>query len=79
MKGALADVPPTPFRVASGIELVSTDAVTGQPAGPSDPNAIMEAFKAGTAPGEPNAPGAAIIGQAAATAPPPPPPHGADT
>jgi penicillin-binding protein 1A len=70
MKGALADVPPTPFRVASGIELVSTDAVTGQPAGPGDPNAIMEAFKAGTAPGEPNAPGAAIIGQGAAAAAP---------
>jgi penicillin-binding protein 1A len=70
MKSALADVPPTPFRVASGIELVSTDAVTGQPAGSGDSNAIMEAFKAGTAPGEPNAPGAEIIGQAAASATP---------
>ncbi|MEI9931998.1 MAG: hypothetical protein WDM89_16030 [Rhizomicrobium sp.] len=29
----------------------------------------MEAFKAGTAPGEPNAPGSAVIGQAAAAAP----------
>jgi len=67
MKGALADVPPTPFRVPPGIELISTDAITGQPAGPSDPNAIMEAFKAGTAPGEPNAPGSAIIGQTSAT------------
>jgi penicillin-binding protein 1A len=70
MKGALADVPAIPFRVAPGIELVSTDAITGQPAGPSDPNAIMEAFKAGTAPGEPNAPGAAIIGQSSAAAAP---------
>ncbi|HVU19544.1 MAG TPA: penicillin-binding protein 1A, partial [Rhizomicrobium sp.] len=40
MKGALADVPPTPFRVPPGIELISTDAITGQPAGSSDPNAI---------------------------------------
>jgi penicillin-binding protein 1A len=66
MMGALADEPPTPFRVAPGIELVSTDAITGQPAGPSDPNAIMEAFKAGTAPGEPNAPSNEVIGQTAA-------------
>ena len=66
MMGALADQPPTPFRVAPGIELVSTDAVTGQPAGPNDPNAIMEAFKSGTAPGEANAPASTIIGQAAA-------------
>jgi penicillin-binding protein 1A len=67
MKGALADVPPTPFRVPPGIELISTDAITGKPAGSSDPNAIMEAFKAGTAPGEPNAPGSAIIGETSAT------------
>ena len=67
MKGALADQPPTPFRVAPGIELVSTDAITGQLAGSSDPNAIMEAFKAGTAPGEPNAPSTSVIGAAAAT------------
>lgn len=66
MMGALADQPPTPFRVAPGIELVSTDAVTGQPAGPNDPNAIMEAFKSGTAPGEANAPASTIIGQATA-------------
>jgi penicillin-binding protein 1A len=66
MTGALADQPPTPFRAAPGIELVRTDAVTGQLADASDPNAIMEAFKAGTAPGEPNAPGSTIIGQAEA-------------
>jgi penicillin-binding protein 1A len=66
MKGALADVPATPFRVPPGIELISTDAITGQPAGSSDPNAIMEAFKAGTAPGEPNAPGSAILGETSA-------------
>ena len=62
MKEALADVPPIPFRVASGIELVQVDAITGQPTGPGDPNAIMEAFKAGTAPGEPNAPPNTVIG-----------------
>jgi len=66
MTGALADQPPTPFRVAPGVELVRTDAITGQPADASDPNAIMEAFKAGTAPGEPNAPANTIIGQATA-------------
>ncbi len=68
MKGALADVPPTPFRIAPGIELVHTDAVTGQPAGDGDPNAIDEAFKAGTAPGEPGAPNAGVIGATSAAA-----------
>jgi len=68
MKGALADVPPTPFRIAPGIELVRTDAITGQPAGEGDPNAIDEAFKAGTAPGEPGAPGAGVIGATSAAA-----------
>jgi len=67
MKGALADVPPTPFRVPPGIELISTNAITGQPTGSSDPNAVMEAFKAGTAPGEPNAPGSSILGETSAT------------
>jgi penicillin-binding protein 1A len=66
MLGALADQPPTPFRIAPGIELVQTDAITGQPTSSSDPNAIMEAFKPGTAPGEPNAPANTIIGQAMA-------------
>jgi len=68
MKGALADVPPTPFRIAPGIELVRTDAITGQPAGEGDPNAIDEAFKAGTAPGEPGAPGAGVVGATSAAA-----------
>ena len=56
MKGALADQPPTPFRVAPGIEEIPVDWHTGavEPAG--TPGAIMEAFKAGTAPGEANAP-----------------------
>jgi penicillin-binding protein 1A len=68
MKAALADQPPTPFRVAPGIELVTTNAITGQPTSAGDPNAIQEAFKAGTAPGEPNAPPNTIIGQASAGA-----------
>ena len=66
MKEALADVPPIPFRVASGIELVQVDAITGQPTGADDPNAIMEAFKSGTAPGEPNAPPNTVIGMSEA-------------
>jgi penicillin-binding protein 1A len=56
MKGALADAPPTPFRVAPGIEEVAIDWKSGNPVPPGTPGAIMEAFKAGTAPGEANAP-----------------------
>jgi penicillin-binding protein 1A len=54
MKGALADAPPTPFRVAPGIEEVPVDWVTGAPLPPGakGPNVVLEAFKAGTAPGE---------------------------
>jgi penicillin-binding protein 1A len=54
MKGALADAPPTPFRVAPGIEEVPVDWVTGAPLPPGakGPNGVLEAFKAGTAPGE---------------------------
>ncbi|MCP5412565.1 MAG: penicillin-binding protein 1A [Alphaproteobacteria bacterium] len=52
MKAALADQPPTPFRVAPGIEQVSIDYKSGQPEPPGTPGAIMEAFKAGSAPGE---------------------------
>ena len=75
MKGALADQPPTPFRVAPGIEEVAVDSHTGAPVPPGTRGAIMEAFKAGTAPGEaPNdsnipdqpgtAPGAPASGEA---------------
>jgi penicillin-binding protein 1A len=66
MKGALADRPPTPFRVAPGIELVATNAITGQPDTSADPNSILEAFKSGTAPGEPGAPTSGVIGATAA-------------
>ncbi|MCA8889688.1 MAG: penicillin-binding protein, partial [Parvularculaceae bacterium] len=46
MAAALEDQPGIPFRVPSGIRLVRVNAKTGQPAGPSDPNVILEAFKA---------------------------------
>jgi penicillin-binding protein 1A len=62
MKAALADAPPTPFRVAPGIELVPVNALSGEPVAAGSPGAIMEAFKAGTAPGEANAPGEGVIG-----------------
>ena len=56
MKGALADAPPTPFRVAPGIEEIPIDWKSGTPVPAGTPGAIMEAFKSGTAPGEANAP-----------------------
>ena len=56
MKGALAAAPPTPFRVAPGIEQVTIDWKSGDPVPAGTPGAITEAFKAGTAPGESNAP-----------------------
>ena len=62
MKGALADSPPTPFRVAPGIEQVSINALSGELSPPGSPGSIMEAFKAGTAPGEANAPVNGVIG-----------------
>ncbi|MBN9554487.1 MAG: penicillin-binding protein 1A [Alphaproteobacteria bacterium] len=61
MKGALADAPPTPFRVAPGIEEVAIDWRSGNPVPDGTPGAIMEAFKAGTAPGEENAPSLATV------------------
>jgi penicillin-binding protein 1A len=70
MKDALADAPPTPFRVAPGIEEVSVDWKSGNPVPPGTPGAIMEAFKAGTAPGEANAPGASVDDVGAAGAAP---------
>jgi penicillin-binding protein 1A len=51
MEGALADQPPTPFRIPPGIDLVSVDRTTGAPASPTDPHSLMEAFKAGSEPG----------------------------
>jgi penicillin-binding protein 1A len=51
MKDALADQPPTPFRVPPGISFVSVDRITGREESSRSPTAIMEAFKAGTEPG----------------------------
>lgn len=62
MKGALADKPPTPFRVPPGIEFVTMDRLTGAVVPPGTPGSIQEAFKQGTAPGEPGAPPPMIIG-----------------
>lgn len=76
MKGALADAPPTPFRVPPGIEEVLIDWKTGNPVPPGTPGAIMEAFKSGTAPGEANSPvagadeGAPVSSAAPTTSPP---------
>ena len=61
MKGALADAPPTPFRIAPGIEEVPIDWKSGTPEAPGTPGAITEAFKAGTAPGEANAASLATV------------------
>jgi penicillin-binding protein 1A len=62
MKGALADAPPTPFRVPPGIEFVSVDRITGAQVPDGTPGSIQEAFKSGTAPGDPGAPPPIIIG-----------------
>ncbi|MFZ5617114.1 MAG: penicillin-binding protein 1A [Pseudomonadota bacterium] len=45
MAEALKDQPGIPFRIPSGIRLVRVNAKTGRPAGPGDPNVILEAFK----------------------------------
>src|SRR5882757_6947438 len=51
LKLALADKPPTPFKVPAGIKLVRVDAKSGMRAGPGDGGrTILEAFKPGTAP-----------------------------
>ena len=56
---ALADRPAVPFRVPPGIKLIRIDPKTGLRAGPGQ-NAILEAFKPGTAPPDSNS----IIGVA---------------
>jgi penicillin-binding protein 1A len=62
MKGALADMPPTPFRVPPGIEFVPVDRLTGATVPAGTPGSIEEAFKSGTAPGDPGAPPTMVIG-----------------
>lgn len=70
MKVAIADRPAIPFRVPAGIKLVRIDRKSGQRTSAGDGNAILEAFKPGTAPpdgysvagyssADPNAPEAA--------------------
>jgi len=43
-------VPPVPFRAPPGIKLVRVNHKSGQPAGPGDKSAILEAFKPGQEP-----------------------------
>ncbi len=51
LKLALAEKPPTPFKIPAGIKLIRVDANTGMRAGPGDTGrTILEAFKPGTAP-----------------------------
>ena len=50
MKEALKGKPAVPFRVPPGIKLVRVDHKTGARAGPGTKQAILEAFKPGTAP-----------------------------
>jgi penicillin-binding protein 1A len=52
-KLALADKPPTPFKIPAGIKLIRVVAKTGLRAGPGETaGTILEAFKPGTAPPE---------------------------
>jgi penicillin-binding protein 1A len=51
MKDALADEPPTPFRVPQGIVQVPINPLTGAAVPQGTPGSILEAFKAGTEPG----------------------------
>jgi penicillin-binding protein 1A len=51
----LADKPAIPFRVPPGIKLIRVNVKTGMRASPGDPQVILEAFKPGTAPPDPNA------------------------
>jgi len=75
MKGALADQPGLPFRVAPGVEIVNVDYHSG--ALSNGPGSIPEVFKPNTAPGEPDAPGANVgEGESAFTDPATPAPAG---
>jgi penicillin-binding protein 1A len=53
LKLALADKPPTPFKIPAGIRLVRVDSKTGMRSVPGDAgNLILEAFKPGTSPSD---------------------------
>ena len=82
MKGALADAPATPFRVAPGIEEIPVDWRSGTPVPAGTPGAIIEAFKAGTAYAEINVPALGeeyIPGSASSPNQPPPASVGSGT
>lgn len=50
MGTALEGVPPTPFRIPKGVRMVQVNSHNGRPTSSSDPDAIWEAFLAGTEP-----------------------------
>ena len=50
MAEALRDKPPIPFRIPTGIRLVSVNSKTGKRAVRGDRPVILEAFKSGTEP-----------------------------
>jgi penicillin-binding protein 1A len=70
MKAALADQPPTPFRIPPGVRMVRVNPSTGQPDFGA-PNAIWEAFIPGNEPGDPGfiATGAALAARLNGSAP----------
>src|SRR5206468_3921566 len=79
MKEALANQPPTPFRVPQGIIEVPINPITGSVVADGAPGSILEAFKAGTEPGAGYAvsdisdvPGQAALPATAADEPPGP-------
>jgi penicillin-binding protein 1A len=51
MTEALADLPPTPFRIPQGVTLVSINPRTGDVVSSGTPGAILEPFKPGSEPG----------------------------
>jgi penicillin-binding protein 1A len=65
---ALADVPPTPFRLPQGVTLVSINPRTGETLPAGTPGAILEPFKPGTEPGVQAASGYRGFGSAGYTA-----------
>jgi penicillin-binding protein 1A len=50
MRQALANVPPTPFRIPGGVRLVRIDYLTGLLPGPTTTQTLLEAFRPGTEP-----------------------------
>ena len=76
MKLALADKPPTPFKVPPGIRLVRIDAKSGMRPGPGEGGrTVLEAFKPGTAPPENYLPVSVAEGEGRMPMPPGIPPE----